>query len=278
MELDKNRIAIRQREFLDVLDLALRVIRAFAGPLAATLALGIVPLALLNAWLLAGWLDSLEFDPEFPAPYAWLMLVMVVWEIPLATAPATLYLGRAVFLERPEAKRMLADLGASLPQLIVYQVFLRGLLVLPAAVVMPVVLWLLPMSVWPYLNEVILLERNPLRRRHPHQMTTSRRAMALHGRSTGDLFARGLCALVVGAALFASFWGTFWVLGGMLLGEWQWEGVVYTLYYPLALWLAVAYLSIVRFLAYLDLRIRREGWEIELLMRAEQARLMKPTP
>jgi hypothetical protein len=29
------------------------------------------------------------------------------------------------------------------------------------------------------------------------------------------------------------------------------------------------YLTVVRFLAYLDLRIRREGWEAELMMRAE---------
>ena len=30
---------------------------------------------------------------------------------------------------------------------------------------------------------------------------------------------------------------------------------------------------VVRFLSYLDLRIRHEGWEVELLMRAEALRL-----
>jgi hypothetical protein len=30
----------------------------------------------------------------------------------------------------------------------------------------------------------------------------------------------------------------------------------------------------VRFLSYLDLRIRHEGWEVELLMRAEGLRLV----
>jgi hypothetical protein len=50
---------------------------------------------------------------------------------------------------------------------------------------------------------------------------------------------------------------------------------IYTFYYPLALWLVVGYLTVVRFLAYLDLRIRREGWEVELMMRTEAARLTR---
>ena len=44
----------------------------------------------------------------------------------------------------------------------------------------------------------------------------------------------------------------------------------------LALWLVVAYFSVVRFLSYLDIRIRREGWEVELVMRAENQRLAGP--
>jgi hypothetical protein len=34
-------------------------------------------------------------------------------------------------------------------------------------------------------------------------------------------------------------------------------------------------LSVVRFLSYLDLRIRHEGWEVELRMRAEGAQLVR---
>ena len=43
----------------------------------------------------------------------------------------------------------------------------------------------------------------------------------------------------------------------------------------LAIWIVVGYFSVVRFLSYLDLRIRREGWEVELRMRAEGARLTR---
>jgi hypothetical protein len=47
--------------------------------------------------------------------------------------------------------------------------------------------------------------------------------------------------------------------------------------YPAILWLLAAYFSVVRFLDYLDLRIRHEGWEVELLMRAEALRLAGKT-
>jgi hypothetical protein len=42
---------------------------------------------------------------------------------------------------------------------------------------------------------------------------------------------------------------------------------------PAAMWLVVGFTTVVRFLSYLDLRIRHEGWEVELLMRAEAMRL-----
>ena len=49
----------------------------------------------------------------------------------------------------------------------------------------------------------------------------------------------------------------------------------FTIYFPLALWIVVGAGSVARFLSYLDLRIRREGWEVELLMRAEEANLTR---
>jgi hypothetical protein len=39
--------------------------------------------------------------------------------------------------------------------------------------------------------------------------------------------------------------------------------------------MVAGYFAVVRFLAYVDLRIRREGWEVELVMRAERDRLMR---
>ena len=54
MQLDRNRIVIRERGWLDLLDLALCLIRAYAWPLAVSLAVGVVPVMVFNAWLLGG--------------------------------------------------------------------------------------------------------------------------------------------------------------------------------------------------------------------------------
>jgi hypothetical protein len=77
--------------------------------------------------------------------------------------------------------------------------------------------------------------------------------------------------------LFASIWLSIFFVRWMLLSRWEWgfDQAMFTLYFPLALWLVVGYFTVVRFLSYLDLRIRREGWEVELLMRAERTRLVK---
>ena len=79
--------------------------------------------------------------------------------------------------------------------------------------------------------------------------------------------------MLIGLPLFFSAWFSIWFLGGLLADDWQLGEIVYTLYYPLALWLVMGFFAVVRFLGYLDLRIRREGWEVELMMRAEGAQL-----
>jgi hypothetical protein len=55
--------------------------------------------------------------------------------------------------------------------------------------------------------------------------------------------------------------------------SWQLSWFDVQVVYPACLWLVVAFMSVVRFLNYLDLRIRHEGWEVELLMRAEALRM-----
>jgi len=230
MQLDCNQIVIRERGWLDLLDLALRVIRVYAWPLIVTLAIGVLPAMLLNAWLLAGLAEP-QFDETFPADYLSYMLLLVVAETPLATSLATLYLGEAVFLERPGTRNLARNFFHALPQLFLFQVLLR-------AVFIPLVItWFVPFAVWPYLNEVILLERNPLRRRRRAQTTTFRRSMALHGGSIGDLFARWLASMAFGVMLFSALWLTMQCLAALLLSEPNWEGLTYTLYYPLALWM-----------------------------------------
>ena len=259
LQLDKTRIAVREREYIDILDLALRVIRAYAWPLLLAFAVGIVPMMVLNGWLLAD-LAERDFEVGFPAWYMFYMLLLILVEAPLATAPATAYLGKAVFTERPERGELVRELRQSLPQLLLYQVLLR--------------LWYIR---WPYLNEVILLERNPMGGKQAGGESTLDRSRVLHRGQADDLVARAFAVAVVGGLLFASIWLSMFFVRVILVSRWElaFDRPMYTLYYPLALWIVVGYFTVVRFLSYLDLRIRREGWEVELWMRAERGRLAR---
>ena len=273
LQLDKTRIAVREREYVDVLDLALRVIRVHAGPLVLAFAAGVAPMLLLNGWLLAGYAEF-DFEWTFPFVYPFYMVLLIFLEAPLATAPATLYLGKATFTDRPEPREILREFRDSLAQLLLYQGLLR--------------VWHFR---WTYLNEVILLDRNPMRRRAAGGMSTLERSRVLHRVQNVDPASRALPALIVGGTLFIAIWASIFIVRGMLLGQWglvgflwalasgQWEWSflkpMFTFYFQLSIWIVVCYFSVVRFLTYLDLRIRREGWEVELWMRAERARLVR---
>ena len=256
MQFDKTRITVRERNYFDVLDLGLRVVRAGGWPLVAALAAGAAPMMLLNSWLLASYREA-NFNLGWPAQYMWWTLVLVAWEIPIASAPATLYLGQVLFDERPQAKTIARHLLESLPQLLLYQGLLRLLFI-----------------GWPYLGEVILLERNPMRRRRGGKSSLGR-ARTLHRGESGDLLPRGFTALAVGGLLTATVWGSMFMVRALLVAELGWSDVLGTFYFPLALWVVASYFHVVRFLSYLDLRIRREGWEVELLMRAESVRFLR---
>jgi len=264
VQLDQTRVAIRERDLLEIMDLSLRVLRSAGPGLIASLVIGIAPFFLLNTWLLSGLVPSYIEEP--PLEYLLLLTLLVAWEMPLATAPATLYLGRVMFTDRPSLRQLAGDLWRSLPQLLLFQVFGRALL-LPWGFT-----WFLLFAGWPYLNEVILLERNPLQARHRGQLSSWQRAYRLHMGFVGDLFARWLGSLAFGGVLLCAIWGALDGLGAVLFYETEFSPADFTVFLPLAAWLVVGYFAVVRFLCYLDLRIRREGWEVELLLRAEGAR------
>lgn len=269
MQLDKTRIAIRERSFADVLDLALHVLRDHAGPLAAAFCAGVAPVALFNYWLLGGWLASDVYDLEDIWQFVWFNAWLTCFEIPLATAPMTLYLGQALFVERPNPAKIAKDLFASLPQLVLFQVIVRGLLTFFVLTVPVLYLG------WPYLTEIILLERNPWRKKSPQGTSTLTRSGNMHARNRGELFSRWLASAVIGLALIVIFWRSLWSLAQLLTSNSEEHAAQWTVWLPVAIWLTIGYFTVVRFLSYLDLRIRTEGWEVELLLRAEAARLVR---
>jgi hypothetical protein len=265
VRIDHTRIAIRERSWLDNLDLALHVIRAHAvGVFAAALA-GVLPMAILNYAILDySFGGQLSEDTVFNAVALATLLVMI--EAPLATAPLTLYLGQAMFLERPNRRQIARQFAVCLPQLVLLQLLLRAVLILP------ILTWILPYVLWPYLNEVILLERNPLVG-SGRQLSTMKRSALLH-RGGADYLARAIGAGLLSLGLISALWMTQAMALDWLLGFQEgWTAQIIS--FQCVLWIVAVYFTVARFLNYLDRRIRNEGWEVELFLRAQRDRLMR---
>lgn len=295
MQLDRTEIVIRERQFFDVVDLALPILRSHFVGLVIAIALGAIPCSIVNH-LLIGWMaspETVEYDlDELPYRYAWNMSLLIALEAPLASTFATVYLGRAVFLERPSIKQLARDVLRLTWPLFVCHGLIRG--IIPAwllmygrsfdsdlspgevSLIMLTICVLLLRAFRPFINEIILLEQNPLRAKNPQQQSIAKRSERLHGggehatRWFGSFWIATLLAMsVVHASLF---------MIGFLFGDWRWTPWKAQILLPASLWFVVAYMTVVRFLNYLDTRIRQEGWEVELKMRAELARLIQRYP
>ncbi len=240
-------VQIRERSFLDLLDLALTVVRERPLLLGTTAFLGVLPFALFNAWLLS--------LPNFP-PAAVIYLLML--QAPWATAPLTVMLGGLMFGERPTAWRIVKTLARSIIPMFFFHGFIRGLLLLC------VFFYPLVPTRLAFVNEVILLERGRWR-------SVYRRTANLTEQRAGDLFGQWLAQLFFGGLFVVAFWlGTGAILQTLFSSEVTWEprwSDTFDLRTQLAIWVAVTFFGVVRFLVYLDQRIRLEGWEIELRLR-----------
>jgi len=221
--------------------------------------------------------------------YVWTMSLLVYTEAPLAGILATLYLGKVMFHEQPTLKNLLWEAGTLAHRILWTQVILRGVLL---------VIWLVAtidvddsyspaeglllfacfgLFVWrslrPYVNEIVMLERSPLSSARSGQISIGKRSHRLHAPNAGDLFGRGIALVPLTVALGLSLLGSIWFLIATFTNSWTWGPLMVHVVVPGVLWLLMAYMTVVRLLSYLDLRIRREGWEVELQMRAEATRL-----
>lgn len=308
MQLDHTRLVIRDRGLLETLDLALHVMREFWGPILLTSLLAIGPLAVVN-YFLVGWMAPPDFDETtFGIRFLWNMTLLIVLEAPLASIFMVAYLGPAVFLEKRTISAIALDVLRYIPHLALSQGLFRGVLLawllylcldrtsleasgfevfLMFLVFLLACLAMLLRAVRPYVNEIILLEKNPLRGARAGEVTIGQRSAHLHGPYSGDLIVRWMGGAAIAMFLAVATLFTTTTLVGHLIGEWPFRTVMETtlelqwtfswfylqVMYPACLWMVVVFMGVVRFLSYLDLRIRHEGWEVELLMRAEALRL-----
>jgi hypothetical protein len=259
MRADRLHVAVRPRGILECLDLAVMFCGRRPAAVALATALGALPCILLNRLLLG---EAPDAKPEFFAPYLLLGL-----EAAWASVPLTLYLGQAVFSERFSWRLAARTLLTSLPALLVFQGILRGvcLLIVFLAPVVFVGMY--------YLNQVILLER-------PRFGRIWSRRTAINQRNAGHVLSLAVidaAILLVGVPLGTRFLGA-------VAAIWQGRPVswlptdgasgflgaaVFSWHGQIAFWSVCGLLTVFRFFTYLDARIRREGWDVELKLRSD---------
>ncbi len=242
-------VVIRERTFLELLDLSLATVRRRPVALGLAAAAGIAPFAALNAWL-AGFSDWTD---------GWYLLLWL-FESPWATAPLTVVLGGMMFGERLSARQVTWRVVRSTPGLFVYQTLLRGLSMIVG------ITYLFFSARQAFLNEVLLLEGGSFGR-------AMKRSTALCAQRGGEFLGQWLARIGFGLAFVVCFWlGTRTLLGALTTNTLTWRPVDETPFAdPLihfAVWLAIAFMAITRFFGYIDQRIRLEGWEVELRLRA----------
>lgn len=290
MQLDRTHLAVRERNGFEILDMSLHVLRTYFRAWWQATLLGALPFMLINVALLWGlWTND---DEEFPSRYVYLMTVLIFIEAPWATAVLTTYLGAAVFDEKMNVRAAWRETWKRLPQLVWCQGILRGVLPAIGLIVLArqsdrdmnwflegfllIMLGLYVVAIRafrPFINEILLLERNPVRAKSSQVITAGKRSKWLHDPSGGDLVLRWIAAAIVSILLALAFTQTLTVTSGVFFGRWNWGWFMLLVGFPLLLWLVSGFMAIVRFLNYLDLRIRHEGWEVELRLRAEAVRL-----
>ncbi len=296
MQLDRTHVAIRVRTLSEIGDLSLVMIRRYPRAFFQAFFVG-AAFWIIADLLLLGWLplqpnDQVQFESTFSADrfrYVTWMTTLVFLQAPIAGALTTYMLGQSIFEQQISLGKAIAEVRPVGWQLI--RVLGSRRLAIPAMVVVglrwntetnvffdffvPVaflVVAALIRSSRPFVAEMILLERCPLRSKRADVITLRRRSKALHSPMASELGGRFLAVgLTLTVLLACLFYALIWARG-MALGYWTSDAFALLVFFPLALWLIASLSVVVKLLGYLDARIRLEGWEVELAIRAEAIR------
>ncbi len=303
MQLDRTEVVIRTRTLSELGDLSLRLLHRFPKQIVPVALAGWVPTMIVATLAVGHWLPSLGWsqllgeswdsiaEQEFTTAairWTYWMVILSVTLAPWSGLPLTHLLGQVVFERSPSRREAIAALrmrpgavfwvlGVVRMSVIVVLVAASTWLVdqdnyAPEIIAGLVTLLLLAIrGSRPFIPEMLILERCPLRA-GAAGLPLRVRSSALHGPLAGELGGRSLTTGAMAAVLGGSLFYTLIWLRGVLLGQWSYDAIAVGVFLPVSLWTVLSLCTIVRFLGYLDARIRLEGWEVELAMRAEAIR------
>lgn len=295
MQFDRTLISVRERGAFETLDLSLHVLRRWWFPLLMSFLVLVIPLAIINAWLLDWILSGTDFvvgsrseNAIAGVRYAWTMALLVFLEAPFASGLTTFILGGLVFDERPKlftARKPLTQLawlmftvrGIGVAWILL--IWVRGTTfafsLQEAGILLLVFVVAAVRLSRPFLPEVVILEQLKSTRKRTDGMTLSMRIASLHTSYGGEIVGRGVMMLFVCVMLTISVFGSLLFVSESLLFDGDVGPLILRTTWPIALWTVALLVAVVRFLNYLDIRVRAEGWEVELQMRAEAQRIKR---
>jgi hypothetical protein len=300
VQLDHTEIVIRQRSALELLDLSLLVLRRHFSSIWKTSALLGFPLLLIDVWAVSWMLneDSYLAAENLAEPLTFMrwrhschLCLLFVCQFQLISLPTTVFLGNQIFFEPMSIDRLLKRLWPIAFRCIFVLGLLRlGLVGLAGEFWIDrsvpfdwtaefwLVLGVSSMALairagWPFAPEILGLELCPLRASRGDEITYAQRSRGMHKLLVSEHVGRFMGAAFFGVLLTCMLLGVLLFIKGVATGSWAWDAWFDHLLFPLTMWLVGLFLAVYRFLAYLDSRIRLEGWEIELRLRAEAERL-----
>jgi hypothetical protein len=262
-QLDRHFIAIRKRTVGELFDLTLAVMRTEGLRVLGWFSVFVVPLVFINhavlVWLADSWFVLDMEEPVWPVFYFLGYIGLVAVETPFASSLLMIYLGKRVFAaeSRPSVSDVLVAWVETLPQLVVYTIFFVPLVV-----------------IYDCLPEIVALERSPLFRGRKDQITTFRRLKNFHRDRFGEQFVMLVPLFLFWIILVPTLGIVVYYVLYLSVGAFvKYPLLYYAIGTPVICWTVTLFLLVFHFLRYIDMRIEREGWDVELVFRAERSRM-----
>ncbi|MDR1385037.1 MAG: hypothetical protein LBJ67_14485 [Planctomycetaceae bacterium] len=262
-QLDKHSVTIRKRSVGELFDLTLAVFRTEGLSILFWFSIFLVPLALLDHVLVSHFIENwLLLDSEEDAYYIAYVLLLIFFipiQTPFVSSLLIVYLGKRMFMSdiRPRKAEVFIMWLEALPQLILYTFFLLPLILL-----------------YDNLPEIVVLERAPLFRHKKDRVTTFRRLQNFHRNRFGEQFVIFTPLFLFGVVLIPALILITGYLLYLCVGSYSvYPNLYCAVVTPVVCWTIMMFLVVFHFLRYINMRIEREGWDVELIFRAERSRL-----
>jgi hypothetical protein len=248
VNLRQIRIVLRERDNFGALDLALRFVLALAPR--AYVKLGLV--VLLPAVALSA---ALRWHWHWAWDEVWLAAAALA---ALAQGPFTLLAGRLLLDEPPHVLPVLGGfLRRSWPYLVAVTAYWLGL-VLGGALLL---VWLLPWMSAVFLREAVLLEQvsgvGSLRRSRQMISGGGSRALGLQLGLLGATLTTAVLADLLGQGILGEVLQLALPVGSLF----EEGGSLFALF---GFFASIPFVVTARFIAYIDMRTRRDGWDVQV--------------